>query len=326
MPWRETKEPYPIWVSEIILQQTRVEQGYNYFLRFIEAFPDIPSLAEAKEERLLKVWQGLGYYNRAHNMQHAARTIVKKYHARFPSSYEEILSLKGIGDYTAAAIASFAFDLPYAVVDGNVIRLLSRLFGIWELAGLATGKRTFQEFANRLLPVDHSAAFNAAVMDMGAMICTPANPHCDICPIATNCWAKQHNKQADLPIRSKKTVVQKRYYNYLVVKQGKAFFLQQRDAQSIWKKLYEFPFLESNTKITTPNKLKKYFPQEATQWQEVEFLQQTEHKLSHRHIFASFFKICLLPHSPIPETWKLVAPSQLNRFPVHRLIDKFLSK
>ena len=237
LPWRDTKDPYRIWISEIILQQTRVVQGYDYYLRFLERFPDVFVLAAASEDEVMQQWQGLGYYSRARNLHAAAKTIANMGH--FPTTYEEIRALKGVGDYTAAAISSFAFGLPTAVVDGNVYRVLARHFGIFTPIDTATGKRVFRELAQQLLDEQHPGDYNQALMDFGALQCTPQSPQCTDCPLANTCVAFSTDSVDQLPVKSKKTEVKTRYFVYLYIRcEGKI----------IWQGLYEPPLFEFNHK------------------------------------------------------------------------------
>lgn len=240
LPWRETHDPYAIWISEVILQQTQIKQGYDYFLRFMKRFPDVYALARASEDEVLASWQGLGYYSRARNLHTAAGQIAAM--GGFPTTYEGIKALKGVGEYTAAAIASFAYALPYAVVDGNVYRVLSRYFGVQEPIDTSAGKKYFASLAASLLPVDQAADYNQALMDFGAMQCTPKNPGCTSCPLADSCAALSFGKVLSLPYKSRKTAVTTRFFNYVMIRSHDSFAFFRRDGKDIWKGLYE-PFL-----------------------------------------------------------------------------------
>lgn len=237
LPWRKVSDPYLIWLSETILQQTRVVQGYDYYLRFAERFPDVFALAAADEDEVLKLWQGLGYYSRARNLHAAAKTVAES--GKFPDTYEDIRKLKGVGDYTAAAIASFAFQLPHAVVDGNVYRVLSRFFGITTPIDSVQGKKEFTALANELLDREHPARYNSAIMDFGALQCTPKSPACHDCPLAGGCHAYQKNQVASLPVKAKKVAVTHRYFVYLYMEDEKQLLLHRREGKDIWKGLYE---------------------------------------------------------------------------------------
>lgn len=246
LPWRGETDPYKIWVSEIILQQTRVQQGWEYYLRFINNFPDVKALAESDEERVLKVWQGLGYYSRARNMHAAAQEIMSRHGGKFPKEYDNILSLKGIGPYTAAAIASIAFHLPYPAVDGNVIRVVSRLFGICDdVAQPATVKR-ITEICNKHIDREQPGVFNQAAMDFGAMQCTPKNPKCHECPFQLKCYAFDNQLADTLPVKRKKAGQKHRYFHYIVYISDNKTIIHRRTDSDIWKNMYQFPLVETN--------------------------------------------------------------------------------
>lgn len=244
MPWKGIKDPYRIWLSEIILQQTRVEQGLPYYQRFITTFPTVQDLAAAPEEAVFRLWQGLGYYARCKNMLAAARQIVHDFGGRFPGTYEQIQSLKGIGPYTAAAIASFAFNSPHAVLDGNVFRVLSRYFGIDTPTDTTAGKKEFDALAQELLPTERSAVYNQSIMDFGAVVCKPQQPTCNQCPLAPKCVARQQQIVALLPVKSKKLVIRKRYFYYIILDYKGQVFIRKRTGNDIWQNLHEFILLE----------------------------------------------------------------------------------
>ena len=246
MPWKGEKNPYFIWLSEIILQQTTVRQGMPYYERFIENYPTIKDLADAPQDDVMKLWEGLGYYSRARNLHATAKHISEALNGAFPTNYEGLLTLKGVGTYTAAAIASFAYNLPHAVVDGNVYRVLSRVFGIEEPIDTPTARRLFTELANKLLDTNRASDFNQAMMDFGATQCTPANPDCNICPLKDICTAFLEQKTAVLPIKGKKIEKKTRYFNYLVINAGNRTFIQKRQDKDIWQNLYEFPLIETS--------------------------------------------------------------------------------
>jgi A/G-specific adenine glycosylase len=243
LPWRKTQDPYTIWVSEIILQQTRVEQGMPYFERFMEAFPDIASLANAPENHVLALWQGLGYYSRARNMQGAARQVVNDFNGHFPSTYEEILKLKGVGPYTAAAIASICFEEPEPVVDGNVFRAASRIFAISEDTSKASTRKVFVSALKEIIPKDQPGTFNQAVMELGATICKPS-PNCGECPVREYCIGFRDKVIHQLPVKGKKTKVRDRFLNYLVYQCGETVLMKKREEKDIWQGLYDFPLVE----------------------------------------------------------------------------------
>ncbi len=244
LPWKGIKNPYFIWLSEIILQQTRVEQGLPYYIRFTTQYPTVIALANAPEDAVLKLWQGLGYYSRARNLHASAKIIAQQYQGVFPSTYSEILALKGVGEYTAAAIASFAYGLDYAVLDGNVYRVLARCFGIETPMDSSQGKKEFKKLADSLLPQGQAALYNQSIMDFGATLCLPKNPNCSLCPLQSKCKALATQKIALLPIKTKKVKYKKRYFYYLIINTPKGIYWRQRGGNDIWQKLYDFPLIE----------------------------------------------------------------------------------
>lgn len=249
LPWKEEKDPYKIWLSEIILQQTRAEQGLPYYLKFTETYPTINHLAAANDEDAFRLWQGLGYYNRCKNMLSTARHISQNLDGKFPDTYDDILILQGVGPYTAAAIASFAFGLPYAVADGNVYRVLARYFGIDVPFDTTEGKKLFQSLAQELLNTQKSAAHNQAIMDLGATICTPQIPKCNNCPLQKRCIAFNQGLIADLPVRSKKQAVRNRYFHYLLLTCEDKIWIRKRDGKDIWQNLFEPYLIEAEQKL-----------------------------------------------------------------------------
>jgi A/G-specific adenine glycosylase len=249
MPWKGEKDAYKIWLSEIILQQTRVEQGWNYYEKFIKTYANIHLLAAAKDQEVFKLWEGLGYYNRCKNLLHTARTIVKDYNGQFPNDYETILALKGVGPYTAAAIASFAFQLPYAVVDGNVFRVLSRYFNMADPIDSSQGKLKFAQLAQTLLDHAHPGIYNQAIMDFGATVCKPFAPSCGICPMQKNCKAFSKGAVNELPVKEKKLLKRKRWFNYFYFEQGSQIYIHQRAEGDIWANLQEFYLVESPDQV-----------------------------------------------------------------------------
>jgi len=293
-PWKQEKDPYKIWLSEIILQQTRSEQGLPYYLNYIQAFPTIKDLAEAPEERVYKLWQGLGYYNRCKNMLVAARTIMNEHNGIFPNSYEAILQLKGIGSYTAAAIASFAFHLPYAVLDGNVYRVLARFFDIDTPIDTGKGKKEFEQLAQILLDKNNPAKHNQAIMDFGASICTPKNTQCDICPLASKCLAFKHNTVALLPIKEKKLKIKTRYFHYLQLEYKGKYYVQQRTGNDIWQNLYEFYLIEKADANDIANDLEMWAEYSTS----TKIIGEIQQKLTHQIINFKFYKLIL---SKIPK-------------------------
>ncbi|MCS6823724.1 MAG: A/G-specific adenine glycosylase [Cytophagaceae bacterium] len=293
LPWRETKDPYLIWLSEVILQQTRVVQGMPYYFKFVEKYNNIHALARASETEILRDWQGLGYYSRAKNLHHTARFISTQLNGKFPESYAALTQLKGIGPYTAAAIASFAFDEDVAAVDGNVERVLCRVFGITENTKLPQVKRTINELALQLLPKGNSAIYNQAVMEYGALICTPKKPNCQACSIRLYCFAYQQNLQTMLPNKHKSKPKKLRYINYLVICSNKKIFMQQRKQQDIWRGLYEFLPIETHPDDFLNNELifKTAFADNA---QKIKLLYETSiltHTLSHQLLHCRFLVV-----------------------------------
>lgn len=247
LPWRNTTDAYVIWLSEIILQQTRVEQGLPYFYRFVERYPDVSSFAAAHEDEVLKLWQGLGYYSRGRNMLKTARLVQEQYQGKFPESYDALIKLKGIGEYTAAAIASFSANEAKAVVDGNVYRVLARYFGIYEPINSTSGKKTFQALANDLLNEQTPALHNQAMMEFGAMLCKPKNPACGICPVRTGCSAFLNNAVTALPVKLKTLKVRERFLNYFLITDGDNILMNKRGDKDIWANMYDLPMVETSS-------------------------------------------------------------------------------
>ncbi|GAT63368.1 A/G-specific adenine glycosylase [Paludibacter jiangxiensis] len=330
LPWRNIHDPYRIWISEIILQQTRVAQGYDYYLKFTQQFPDVQSLANAPEDEVLKCWQGLGYYSRARNLQAAAKRIMAQHNGKFPSNYDDILALKGIGEYTAAAISSFAFKQPYAVVDGNVFRFLSRYFGIDSPIDSGAGKKQFAKLAGLLLDKLQPDLHNQAIMEFGALQCTPTGPDCMNCPLETSCFAKEQGKISDLPVKEKKTRVTHRFFHHLVFICGEETLLSKRSDKDIWQNLYEFPLYES-TKLCSFEEIlmEKNWISEIAGLHPIHISYQSKeikHILSHQIIHAVFYVVntestaLQLPH------FTPVKIEHLNKYPISRLTEKFLKK
>ncbi|WP_291139465.1 A/G-specific adenine glycosylase [Flavobacterium sp. UBA7663] len=325
LPWRNTTNPYPIWLSEIMLQQTRVAQGLPYFLSFTDAFPTIFDLANADEEQVLKLWQGLGYYSRARNLHATAKHIAFELNGEFPPTYKELLKLKGVGEYTAAAIASFSYNEPVAVLDGNVFRVLSRYFNVDSDISLPKTKTEFQQLAQEVLDKKNPALFNQAIMEFGALQCVPKNPDCNSCVLNSSCAALQHKKVSELPVKSKKTKVTNRYLNYLILKDSDSnYIVQKREGKGIWENLYEFPVLETeiqlseNEIIEQVSKMQFYNEKPS----EILILQNeiTLHKLSHQHLHIRFFELRFtskLPDSkPFTAIQKLPFPIVIHNFMV----------
>ena len=327
LPWRDTKDPYKIWISEIILQQTRVAQGYHYFCRFIHRFPDVASLAEADEDEVMKYWQGLGYYSRARNLHAAAKMVAEM--GKFPAEYQEIKSMKGVGDYTAAAIASFAYNLPYAVVDGNVYRVLSRWMGIEEPIDTTSAKKFFTGLANELLDKSNPGLYNQAIMDFGALQCTPSSPHCMTCPLVDSCVAFHNNKVDILPIKQHKTKTRNRFFIYLYVHSSDCTFLKKRGENDIWQNLYELPLIELDRELSfeeflASDEYKSFF--EGQKVSSVRLVsKKTKHVLSHQVIWTDFYEVNLSDDTFQKKEYIRVRVEDLHKFPVSRLISRFFS-
>ena len=322
LPWRDTQDPYRIWISEIILQQTRVAQGYDYFLRFMQRFPDIDSLASAPEDEVLKYWEGLGYYSRARNLHAAAKSM----NGVFPSTYEGVLALKGVGEYTAAAICSFAYRMPYAVVDGNVYRVLARLFGIHTPTDSTEGKKQIAVLAQDLLDKKYPDDHNQAIMDFGATQCVPQSPNCKVCPFVKRCKAYAADEVEVLPIRTAKVQTSKRYFTYIYVRQGGYTWLRRRPAGDIWQGLYELPMLET-AKATGAEELKKTDFWKKYFGRKTPLLVQgpVKHVLSHRVIYAWFYEVELAAEKNLPATFIKVPVKDVKKYAFPRLVQKFLA-
>ena len=326
LPWRTTAIPYCIWLSEIILQQTRVEQGLPYYQAFVSVYPTVKKLANASEEEVLKLWQGLGYYSRARNLHTTANYVSNELSGIFPTSYKELIKLKGVGDYTASAIASICFNEATAVVDGNVYRVLARYFGIATPINSSFGIKEFKNVAQQLIDIDHPGNHNQALMEFGARQCKPQNPNCEICIFNDSCIALQQKKVSELPVKLKKTKVKNIYFNYIVlIFKNKKTLLQKRIGKGIWQNLYEFPLIETekNFKLEELNSLhifqdvsKKFEINSLVLYNEMPIL----HKLSHRNIYTQFW---------IAETSKnnddAISISQLETYPVPKLIGNFIT-
>ncbi len=297
LPWRNTSDPYKIWLSEIILQQTRVNQGLPYYERFVEKYPDIYSLAIANEDEVLRLWQGLGYYSRARNMLATAKNIFYNL-KEFPNNYNEIFKLKGIGSYTAAAIASFAFKEKVAVLDGNVYRVLSRIFGIQTDISLHAAKKEFTELANSIISDEKPDIFNQAMMELGAILCTPMNPNCLICPFNDVCYAYLNGKQKELPVKNKKIKIKELFFHYFIFEYRGKIGMRQRVEKDIWQGLFDFYLIESDSLQATLIKSGNKILNEIILSSEIKYDRQIySHKLTHRKIFAQFVHVILNPEN-----------------------------
>lgn len=327
LPWRKTRDPYKIWLSEIILQQTRVVQGTPYYEEFVKAFPTVFDLAKASEQKVLRLWQGLGYYSRARNLHRCANKIVIDFKGEFPRSFEELKKLPGIGPYTAAAIASIAFRESVAVVDGNVFRVLARVFGIEKDIASDNGKKYFFSLANELIDQDQPDLFNQAVMEFGALHCLPKNPQCNECIFSKNCEAKQRNLQALLPVKSKKLKVKTRYFYYFVIHSKNGIFMHQRNGKDIWRGLYDFYLIETSRSQKPESIIKKDdFLTKCTVIRESKFF---THILSHQKLKIRFVEIAK-SFSKKDEMMskqlglKKFTSREITKLPKPILIDRFL--
>ncbi|HEU5168186.1 MAG TPA: A/G-specific adenine glycosylase [Chitinophagaceae bacterium] len=328
MPWKGEKDPYKIWLSEIILQQTRVEQGLKYYEKFIAAFPDINKLAVAKDQKIYKLWEGLGYYSRCKNLIETARFISKKLNRKFPNEFKDILSLKGVGNYTASAIASFAYDLPYAVVDGNVFRVLSRVFGIKKPIDSTEGKKLFSQLAFELLDKKQPGTYNQALMDFGAVICKPQNPHCNNCILRNHCFAFENDWVNKLPVKEKKIKITTRWFNYLVIEYKEKIYLKKRTANGIWKNLYEFALIETSNDASVKRLLAKAEKEKILKKDSYKILSVSQlycQQLSHQKIMGRFIKLTLKKQLNIPG-FKAIPLKQRLRYAFPRLINAYFEK
>ncbi|MFM6954341.1 MAG: A/G-specific adenine glycosylase [Sphingobacteriaceae bacterium] len=328
LPWRHSTDPYVLWLSEIILQQTRVEQGLPYFHRFLAHYPTVADFAGASEGDILNDWQGLGYYSRARNMHHTAKLVVKEFGGQFPTSYQELLRLKGIGEYTAAAISSFSSNEPRAVLDGNVFRLLSRYFGIDTPINSTKGKKQFSELAQELLPSNLASIYNQAIMEFGALQCKPSNPLCETCPLRTGCYALGNNQVQYLPVKLKKQPVRERFFNYVVLVKGDDIVMQQRGSGDIWQGLYEFPLIESSTQLSPADVLlSDQFKQEFGDLSHIKWVHgPVKHLLSHQRIFAQFIVMEVSDAFISSNEGQFIPLAALDKLAQPKLIFEFILK
>lgn len=325
LPWRETHNPYFIWVSEIILQQTRVNQGLHYYLRFIEEFPTIGMLADASEERILKLWQGLGYYTRARNMHYTAKYIVQHCNGEFPDRYESIRKLKGVGDYTAAAIASIAFNQPFPAIDGNVTRVISRYFGVETPVDSNKGKKNISEIAHAVMPEKKAGFHNQALMEFGALQCVPGLPDCKKCPLSFSCFAFQNSLQEKLPVKTKKVNIRKRYFYFFLIENGEDIFMEKRRENDIWKNLYQLPLIEKSRELTEKELLNPDFPFRGDFQLNLKSVSPVKkHILTHQVIFARVFH-CEIQHADaLNREYIRVNRKDIYKFAVPKLVEGFL--
>ena len=325
LPWRDTTNPYHIWLSEIILQQTRVDQGLPYYIKFVEAFPTIQDLAKASQDEVLRLWQGLGYYSRGRNLHFTANQVVNDFNGLFPTDYTDLLKLKGVGAYTAAAISSFCANENKAVVDGNVYRVLARYFGIETDISLTTTQKEFQTLANELLSKKNPGLHNQAIMEFGALQCVPKNPNCEVCPLQLTCYAYINKKVSSLPYKTKKVKVKSRYFSYLVIKSKNDTLIKRRLPGDIWEGLYEFPLIETTQEIGETDLLNS---QEFKllinncNYQIASISRQFKHQLTHQTIFCKFFELKVDKVTNIIG-FENVKWSVLDNYPKPILIQRF---
>jgi A/G-specific adenine glycosylase len=328
MPWKGEKDPYRIWLSEIILQQTRVDQGLSYYMRFIEHFPTVQDLAASPQEKVFKLWEGLGYYTRCKNLHSAAQQIVDRFNGKFPSMFADILSLPGVGPYTASAIASFAFNQPYAVVDGNVSRVISRYFGINTPIDSSLGKRLYAELAASLLDNDQPGLYNQAIMDFGATICKPRNPICGSCVQQKECQAFQHNWVNSLPVKEKKLVRKERWFTYYIVKHGEHLYVRRRGEKDIWANLFEFILNESansseHSAASTSAIIGSILGTQDFLLQSISpFFKQ---QLTHQTIYGQFITVTV-DHPLENKKYTLIHRKELRNYPFPKLINSYLEE
>lgn len=326
LPWRKTKNPYFIWLSEIILQQTQITQGLPYYEAFVHQYPTVHDLANADEYDILKLWQGLGYYSRARNLHATSKIIVNQLNGEFPKTYEGLIKLKGIGDYTASAIASICYGEPTAVVDGNVFRVLARYFGLKTPTNTTKGIKEFKALASQLLDQENPAEYNQAIMEFGSRQCKPKNPECEVCPLNSGCVALQDNLIEQLPVKLNKTKVTKKYFNFLVyISSDKKTIFKKRTEKGIWRNLYQFPLIETETPLTNAHfeehpkikSLLNYVPFKYSLYNHDEII----HKLSHQHLYTKFW---IVEVNSLPEEGVLI--TEIEKYPTPVLISNFINE
>ncbi len=330
LPWRDTRDPYRIWISEVILQQTRVAQGMDYYHRFLERFPDVRALADAAEQDVLRLWQGLGYYSRARNLHAAARDVRDRFAGRFPTDYAAVRSLSGIGDYTAAAIVSFATGAPYAAVDGNVLRVIGRLFAIDTPTDTSAGRRLYNDLARSLLPPDQAGTHNQAIMEFGALQCVPRNPDCSVCPLAARCAAHAAGTPERFPVKQHRTKTIDRFFHYFYVTTGDDLFLRRRPAGDIWQGLFELPLIETSAPadldaLMRTDDFRALFTDTGnTQFALV--AADVRHVLTHRVLHATCY-LARIQH-PSEALLRLTHTSraELDRYPLPRLMTLLIDR
>jgi A/G-specific adenine glycosylase len=326
LPWRNTNDAYVIWLSEIILQQTRVEQGLPYFHRFVETYPNVAAFAAADEDEILKLWQGLGYYSRGRNMLKTARMVMSMHGGTFPLNYDQLIGLKGIGAYTAAAIASFAANQPHAVVDGNVYRVLARFFGIDTPINSPKGKQVFQQLADQILNKQHPGLHNQAIMEFGAMLCKPKNPVCGDCPVRTGCNAWLNNKIAQLPVKIGKPAVKERFLNYFLIMNGDQILLNKRDDTDIWANMYDLPSVETTCMTPLSHLIvsEKYLQLFGNESNIMQSFDTVKHMLTHQKLFVRFFSL-EARHINLEKNWFYTDVKNLKKLALPKIIFIFIN-
>ena len=318
LPWRNTNDPYKIWISEIILQQTRVEQGLPYYNKFILNFPNIIKLSQAKEDKVLKLWQGLGYYSRARNLHFTSKYITDKLNGEFPKNYDGLIKLKGVGKYTASAISSFAYNEKKAVLDGNVFRVLSRYFGVFDPIDSTLGLKLFEEISFKNLPIKNIATYNQSIMEFGALQCKPASPNCELCPLNFNCWAFLNNEISSLPVKNKKIIKKERFFNFIVLANEKFVFIEKRIKNDIWKNLYQFPLFEDSDLNFKPAKdlVKNGVLLKKT---------KIKHILTHQRLNVVFwhYNVNKLEKN---KKYKTIEIKKIDQYPVPKIVENYIAE
>jgi A/G-specific adenine glycosylase len=329
LPWRNTDNPYFIWISEVILQQTRVAQGLDYYNRFTSTFPTIKDLAEANLDRVMKVWQGLGYYTRARNLHGAAKQIMADYSGALPRSYHELLKIKGLGPYSAGAIASFAFKEAVPAIDGNVYRVLSRVFGVFASPETSSGKKEFFNLTMELIDKEHPDTFNQALLDFGAMQCVPRSPDCLACPFSNICYAYRNNLINQLPVKGKKIATRDRFLNYIIVRCKDSTFIQRREAGDIWNSLYEFPLIETKMPVELDALIEESAWKELFGKEKLQILyisQAIKHLLSHQTLYTKFIIVEISkPSYFLKSNYLRVLIPDVQEYSIPKVIDNFLA-
>lgn len=325
LPWRSTNNPYFIWLSEVILQQTQVVQGLNYYYKFIENFPTVHHLAAASEEDVLKLWQGLGYYSRARNLHKAAQVVVRDYNGEFPKDFNLVLKLPGIGPYTASAIVSMAYELPYPVIDGNVFRFIARLYGIDLPINEPKTYKIFHQILSQLMDSNQPSVFNNAMMEIGAIVCKPKQPQCVICPVLEFCEANKKGIIAELPVKTNKIKIKKRYFNFVYFKINDDFYIEKRTQNDIWENLYQLPLFESKSEIDI-EEIKKNIAQNIyTNNPDVSLKMELTHQLTHQKLMVKVW-MCELNENnhSIDDKWLKVNEETYKKYPIPKLIEKIV--